>query len=38
MFFDLGVFLVVVAVVLMVLLSLGARGSMLTGDDGAEAP
>lgn len=38
MFFDLGVFLVVVAVVLMVLLSLGARGSMLIGDDGAEAP
>ena len=37
MFFDLGVFLVVIAVVLMVLLSLGDRGSMLIGDDGAEA-
>ncbi|MFM8794662.1 MAG: MnhB domain-containing protein [Acidimicrobiales bacterium] len=37
MFFDLGVFLVVVAVVLMVLLSLGARGAMLVGDDGGEA-
>ena len=38
MFFDLGVFLVVVAVVLMVLLSLGARGSVLVGDDGGEMP
>lgn len=36
MFFDLGVFFVVVAVVLMVLLSLGARGESLVGDDGAE--
>lgn len=35
-FFDLGVFFVVVAVVLMVLLSLGARGELLVGDDGAE--
>jgi multicomponent Na+:H+ antiporter subunit A len=36
MFFDLGVFFVVIAVVLMVLLSLGARGESLVGDDGAE--
>ena len=35
--FDVGVFLVVVATVLMVLLSLGARGTSLVGDDGAEA-
>lgn len=35
MFFDLGVFFVVVAVVLMVLLSLGARGESLVVDDGA---
>lgn len=37
-FFDVGVFLVVVAVVLMVLLSLGAHGESLVGDDGAEVP
>jgi multicomponent Na+:H+ antiporter subunit A len=37
MFFDLGVFFVVVAVVLMVLLSLGARGESLVGDDGVGA-
>lgn len=36
MFFDLGVFLVVVAVVLMVLLSLGTREPMLVGDDVGE--
>ena len=36
MFFDLGVFLVVVAVVLMVLLSLGTREPMLVGDDEGE--
>jgi len=36
--FDVGVFLVVVATVLMVLLSLGARGTSLVGDDGAQAP
>jgi multicomponent Na+:H+ antiporter subunit A len=35
--FDVGVFLVVVATVLMVLLSLGARGTSLVVDDGAEA-
>jgi len=36
--FDVGVFLVVVATVLMVLLSLGARGTSLVGDDGGQAP
>ena len=36
MFFDLGVFMVVVAVVLMMLLSLGARGTSLVDDDGGE--
>ena len=35
MFFDLGVFFVVVAVVLMVLLSLGTRQSKLFAEDGA---
>lgn len=36
MFFDFGVFMVVVAVVLMMLLSLGAHGRSLVGDDGGE--
>lgn len=34
MFFDLGVFFVVVAVVLMILSSLGARGATLASDEG----
>jgi multicomponent Na+:H+ antiporter subunit A len=36
-FFDLGVYLVVVATVLMVLLSLGAGAASLDGDEGGEA-
>jgi multicomponent Na+:H+ antiporter subunit A len=36
-FFDLGVYLIVVATVLMVLLSLGTGATSLDGDEGGEA-